>query len=471
MRKGIYIFIVFLGFVASAAAHPLGNFSVNQYSRLEIEKSRIKIRQVLDMAEIPTFQEQANIDTDKNGSLSQEELNAYAERITPNYLANLFLTINNQAIQLRAEKKNTLLKEGSGNLPILRVEWDLIADLPDLEKANRVRFENKNHAARIGWNEIVINRVGSTNIFDSTAFGSSVTDELNSYPEETLNAPLQERTAEFSFTTGAIVAENAKILQNRDGRASVPVQKDRFAELITVLVAFGFGAAHALSPGHGKAVVGAYLVGSKGTPKHAIFLGITVTITHTLSVFAIGIIALFASEYILPERLMPVLSFLSGLMVLVIGLTLFKNRLLPFLGYEKSGHQHGEDSHDHDDVPEDFTHTHGGSTHTHVPPKKVTWGNLLALGISGGLLPCPSALVLMLAAISKERVGYGLLLTLVFSFGLAATLTAVGLVFLYGGRIFDSPTLSNNRIVKTIPVFSAFVIACVGAVICYNSLV
>jgi len=101
----------------------------------------------------------------------------------------------------------------------------------------------------------------------------------------------------------------------------------------------------------------------------------------------------------------------------------------------------------------------------------VTWGNLLALGISGGLLPCPSALVLMLAAISKERIGYGLVLTLVFIFGLAATLTAVGLIFLYGGKIFDSPTLSNNRIVKTIPVFSAFVIACVGAVICYNSLV
>ena len=141
------------------------------------------------------------------------------------------------------------------------------------------------------------------------------------------------------------------------------------------------------------------------------------------------------------------------------------------LGYQTNGSPHAADTHDHEDLPENFTHTHGGSTHTHVPPQTVTWRSLLALGISGGLLPCPSALVLMLAAINMNRIGYGIVLTLVFSLGLAATLTAVGLIFLYGGKIFDSPTLSNNRIVKTIPVFSAFVIACVGAVICYNSLV
>jgi ABC-type nickel/cobalt efflux system permease component RcnA len=95
----------------------------------------------------------------------------------------------------------------------------------------------------------------------------------------------------------------------------------------------------------------------------------------------------------------------------------------------------------------------------------------LALGISGGLLPCPSALVLMLSAISLNRIGYGIVLTLCFSFGLAATLTAVGLAFLYVGKFFDNPSLSGNRIVKSLPVFSAFVIACVGAVICYNSLI
>lgn len=141
------------------------------------------------------------------------------------------------------------------------------------------------------------------------------------------------------------------------------------------------------------------------------------------------------------------------------------------LGYQSNEHHHAEDLHEHDNLPENFTHTHGGSTHTHVPPKNVTWRSLLALGISGGLLPCPSALVLMLSAISLNRIGYGIVLTLVFSFGLAATLTAVGLAFLYIGKLFDNPSLSGNRVIQALPVFSAFVIACVGAVICYNSLV
>ena len=129
-------------------------------------------------------------------------------------------------------------------------------------------------------------------------------------------------------------------------------------------------------------------------------------------------------------------------------------------------HEHGEHAHTHDDG---LTHTHGGSTHTHLPPADISWKGLLALGISGGLLPCPSALVLMLSAISLGRTGYGLVLTLVFSFGLAATLTCVGLVFLYVGKAFGG-SLSGSRLVKAVPVLSAFVIACLGAVICYNAI-
>jgi ABC-type nickel/cobalt efflux system permease component RcnA len=471
----------------SAAAHPLGNFSVNQYSRLEVEKSRIKIRQVLDLAEIPTFQLQNEIDADKDGTLSQTELNAYAERLTPGHLANLSLTVNNQPAEILTQSKNIALQNGAGNLPTLRIEWNLTSDLPNVSAVNQVRFENKNYIERIGWNEIVLNRVGNVNIFDTNAYGSG-TDEIKSYPPENLNAPLAERTANFAFSTTA-VPENARILQNRDGHPTTAVQKDKFAELINgevtfpvmlfgLLLAFGFGAMHAMSPGHGKTVVGAYLVGSRGTVKHAAFLGLTVTVTHTLGVFALGLITLFASNYILPERLMPFLSFVSGLLVLYIGLTMFKTRLFSALGWEKAGHHHGEHSHSNDEHPHDhgahshdsLTHTHGdGHTHSHLPPEEISWKSLLALGISGGLLPCPSALVLMLSAINLNRIGYGLILTLVFSFGLAATLTAVGLLFLYGGKLVGGTRLAENRIFKALPVASAFVIACVGAVICYNS--
>lgn len=471
----------------AVASHPLGNFTINQFSRLEIENSKIKIHQVLDMAEIPTFQASNEIDLNKDGSLSKEELNAYADKITPDYLDNLLFSLNGAPIKLDVEKKNISLPPGSANLSTLRIEWDLVGDFPALIETNRVHFKNKNNAERIGWNEIVVGRTSGINVFDSTAFGNTASDELKAYPQESLSAPLAERAAEFSFTSASL-PPNVKALNDRNGQPSTPVEKDKFAELIAVpemtfpiviaglLLAFCFGALHALSPGHGKTVVGAYLVGSRGTVKHAMFLGLTVTVTHTVSVFAIGIVALFASKYILPEKLIPFLSFISGLMVLFIGLALFKERLFTLLGRSKKTI---DDKHEHlptDEISEglqgaNFTHTHGGSTHSHLPPKKVSWGSLLALGVSGGLLPCPSALVLMLSAISLNRIGYGIVLTLIFSVGLASTLTGIGLAFLYAGKFFNNPALGNNRIVKMLPVFSAFVISCIGAVICYNSII
>ena len=497
-NKITLIFILLFIFAVSSNAHPLGNFSVNNYTRIEIEKSQIRLRCVSDTAEIPTFQQSQQIDTNKNGALEAEELDSYLETYTPQYISNLKLTVDGSPLQIQTAAKNISLQTGAGNLPTLRIEWDFTSEISAGSKdaIYRVRFENNNYKERVGWNEIVVNRVAGTNIFNSTAFGSQITEELKAYPENMLLAPLSEREAEFSFTANTIPAD-AKILQNRDGHATAAVQKDKFAELISVpeftpsvilfglLLAFGFGAMHAMSPGHGKTVVGAYLVGSRGTFKHAVFLGLTVTITHTLGVFALGLITLFASNYILPEKMMPFLGFVSGLLVFFIGISLFKDRLFSYLGWNAASHHHAYDhghshddehtqehhSHDGDDHAHDgSTHSHGGSTHSHLPPKDVTWKCLLGLGISGGLLPCPSALVLMLSAINLGRVGYGLVLTLVFSFGLAATLTGIGLIFLYGGRVFSGSRLAAHPIVKALPVFSAFVITCVGAVICYNSL-
>jgi nickel/cobalt transporter (NicO) family protein len=481
MKHTIYIaiFIVFLAI--STFAHPLGNFSVNQFSQLDVSKNQIKLLQVLDLAEIPTFQLKDEIDQDKNGVFSSEEINAYAEKITPEVVSKLSLTVNNQNVPLQVVSKVGKTVEGAGNLQTLRIEWNLKSDVSSAD-TNRVSFANNNFTERLGWNEIVINRTDSVNIFDSTAFGNSLTNQLKTYPENQLNSPLNERKAEFSFTANALNS-NEKPLQNRDGENSSVIQKDRLAELIALpeitpmialfglFLAFGLGAIHALSPGHGKTVVGAYLVGSRGTFKHAAFLGLTVTITHTIGVFALGLITLFASNYILPEKIMPFLNFVSGLLVFFIGITLFKERLFTTFGWNKSNHyrhshHHTKEHHHHDE----FTHTHDGHTHSHLPPEEITWKNLLGLGISGGLLPCPSALVLMLSAISLGRIGYGIILTLIFSLGLAATLTSVGLIFLYVGKVFGNSKFGEYRIIKNLPVFSAFVIACFGAIICYNSL-
>jgi ABC-type nickel/cobalt efflux system permease component RcnA len=484
IRTCLPILSVLLAMSCVVLGHPLGNFSVNQYSRLEVGSSSVKVRQVVDMAEIPTFQLSPEIDTDADGAMSQAELDAFGVVLTPQLLSKLSLSVNGLPVQLRAVDTKISTISGSGGLPTLRAEWDLAGDLKGLNDVNRVSFQNGNYPERLGWNEIVIKRDAGVNVFDSDAFGSGVTDEIHSYPQASLDAPLRERSAAFSFSSKP-APENSKTLLNRDGKASAAVQKDKLAELIAVpevtpaialfglLVAFGLGALHALSPGHGKTVVGAYLVGSRGTFRHAVFLGLTVTVTHTLGVFALGLITLFASNYILPERLMPILSFFSGALVLFIGLSMFKSRLLASLGGDQGGHthSHGGHTHSHDVHAHDgHAHTHDGSTHTHMPPERLTWRGLLALGISGGLLPCPSALVLMLSAISLNRVGYGLVLTVVFSLGLAVTLTAVGLAFLFLGKIFDRPGLAQNRIVKIVPVFSAFVIVCLGAAICYSSL-
>ena len=474
-----------------AVAHPLGNFTINHFTRIDAGQSEVRIHYVVDMAEIPAFQATQELAKNSDGSVSTAALNSYLAQVAPEYAAGLRLTVTGKTVPLGVVSQTISMPQGSGGLSTIRVECDFAGDMPGLDASQirRFHFEDNNHRERIGWREIVVVSAADTKLFDSTAFGSQVTDELKAYPQDMLTAPLDERDADFSATTGS-VPSGAVALRTRDGR-SAETSRDRFAELINVpvvtpliallglLIAAGLGALHAFSPGHGKTVVGAYLVGSKGTARHAAFLGLTVTITHTAGVFALGMITLFASQYIVPERIFPVLSFVSGAIVLVIGLTLFIRRLRGAtrgLANKDIGvHSHDGSpahSHDHSDDPS-LTHSHGGVEHSHLPPgadgSAVTWRSLLALGISGGLLPCPSALVVLLSAIALHRVGYGLLLVVAFSAGLAATLTAIGLMFVFAGRFFKRP-IGESRILRLLPALSALVIACVGAAICYEAL-
>ena len=255
--------------------------------------------------------------------------------------------------------------------------------------------------------------------------------------------------------------------------------------------AFVWGAMHAMSPGHGKTIVGAYLAGSRATAQHALFLGLTTTIAHTTGVFALGLVALFASHYILPEQIYPWLSFLSGLMVVAIGLNLFLSRMasVRLLGKSHEGHSHADDdhshhhhdhshhhhdhSHHHDDHDHGHSHHHHDRAtqtqnpvgHSHLPPgadgDTVTWRSLLLLGISGGLVPCPSALVLLLSAIAIGQVSFGLVLVLAFSLGLAGVLTGLGLLLVFAKRFFVVlPT--HLRLLKVLPAISAIFITAIG---------
>lgn len=269
--------------------------------------------------------------------------------------------------------------------------------------------------------------------------------------------------------------------------------------LAGVAVAFGLGAMHAFSPGHGKTMVAAYLVGSRGSFKHAAFLGAMVTFTHTISVFALAFVTLFLSQYILPERLYPILGTISGITVIWIGAMLFYKRARKLgshshhHGHDHAhhthshdlahahahSHEHGPHDHSHDHDHADHTHSHehshdhdhGPNGHSHVPEGEVTLGNLIALGASGGLVPCPSGLVLLLSAIAIGRIGLGIVLLVGFSAGLAVVLTLIGVTVVYAKSWLPDPrATAQNPAFRYLPVASAGVIVMIGVLLTSVSL-
>jgi nickel/cobalt exporter len=220
---------------------------------------------------------------------------------------------------------------------------------------------------------------------------------------------------------------------------------------LTTAVAIVLGAIHALSPGHGKALVAAYLVGTRSRARDALLLGGIVTMTHTAGVFLLGIIALLASNWLLPERILPWLSVVSGLIVFGVGAYMLYNRLSHHHGHRDQHHHNA--GHDHHSHPHSDTHFRGRLDRT----------SLWALGVSGGALPCPSALMLLLTAVALERIAFGLILLLAFSFGLGAVLTFTGWLFLKAGRVIDR--FSSAKTLKGLPVLSAGVIMVLGLAI------
>lgn len=211
--------------------------------------------------------------------------------------------------------------------------------------------------------------------------------------------------------------------------------------LTGITITIGLGAFHALSPGHGKTLVSSYLIGTKGTAIHALILGLTVSFTHTAGVIVLGLISLFASQYFLPERLYPLLSIISGLTVLAVGIGLIYRQFT-------SSHQPHEHQHHHH--------------HHHHHTEKVTPYSLVALGIAGGLVPCPSAIVILLSAISLHKIAYGLLLIISFSMGLALILIFLGLLAVYARQWLEKFSVSGTWM-RGLSFSSAFLVFCIGS--------
>ncbi len=466
---------------ARPAAHPLGNFTINRYSRIEVSAGRIQVHYVLDMAEIPAFQEMQVIDQDRNGQVSDAERDAYLSRQVEQLRGHLHLTLNSSPATLNLVAQGLTFPPGQGGLNILRLTalFEALPVGPSSKSELRLDYQDDNYADRIGWKEIVIRAGEGITLVGSSVPDHDQSDELRNYPQDMLASPLNVSAAHASFSLSGRASSDAPVAASAAGSIQKRAQ-DGFAALITTkelslpiillsLVAAAFwGALHAFTPGHGKTIVGAYLVGSRGTAKHALFLGLTTTLTHTAGVFALGLVTLFASRYILPDKLYPWLEFISGLLVAVIGVNLFVTRL--HAAHWREADQAHNHSHDHE---HDHEHDHAHHSHSHLPAGKagspVTWRGLLALGVSGGLLPCPSALIVMLSAIALDRIGYGMVLVLAFSVGLAGVLTATGLLFLYARRWFERFNI-NGPILKLVPAGSALVIAVAGLGIAIGAL-
>lgn len=506
MRLANRLFSCWFLVAAMALAHPMGNFSVSHYSRLEVSAGAVRLQYVLDLAEIPAFQELQVMGAGPDRLPASAVLQRYAERKAAEWAAGLDLSFRGRKCEWRVTAARAEFAEGAGGLPTMKVF--IRAESTGAAGPGEVFFRDNNFPGRAGWKEIVITSAGVT-LAGAEAFAQDISRGLAVYPVGSFNVPPQALEAAFQIISAPEKPGLHAPPRTRPAAAAPPLQNfqppqaseqsapraagerpplpgprpsgwgsvtrgDFLSRMLSrrqlgwrlilfgLAVAFCLGALHAFSPGHGKTIVAAYLVGSRGTIKHALFLGGVVTLTHTIGVFALGLSVLLAGPRIVPERLYPWLGVACGLSIVAIGMVMFRKRLAAlsaFHHHDDHPHDHNHAHHHNDHAPH---HGHGGRHgHSHEMPEKITAGSLLALGVSGGIIPCPSALVVLLAAISLNRAALGVLLILAFSLGLAVVLSSIGITMVQARSLFDRLPV-NSGFVRKLPVFSSAVVSILG---------
>jgi ABC-type nickel/cobalt efflux system permease component RcnA len=503
-----------LGFIAAltlanprhGSAHPLGNFSVSQYTGIQIGADAIAVRYFIDMAEIPTFQElQAHeIPADP----ADPRVSRYLRGAADTLAKGLALEVGGRRLRLDVQSAQVIFPPGAGDLPTLKLAILFRAELGAARDGavEDLRFRDDNFAARVGWKEVIAVGLTGTTLAASSVPDRDRSRELSDYPTDLLEAPPQVREARLRFSrppSSTVAARNtlspaapATLAPPTAETPEAPIvaqanvqgtSRGAFTDLIAqrkltlgvvviaLVVAMALGAFHALEPGHGKTVVAAYLVGSRGTARHALILGLIVTASHTAGVYVLGAATFYASRYVLPERLYPWVALVSGLTIAALGLSLFLRRYTgsgAVHGHHHHGlaHSHGPEHphphepghvHDHDDG-DDHHHLAHALGHHHHEPGSVSLRQLWALGITGGIIPCPAALVVLLSALSLRRVGFGLLLIVAFSLGLALVLIAIGLLVVYARRLVARFDERGPLVTRWLPLTSSAVMTLLG---------
>jgi nickel/cobalt exporter len=547
------LFCVFLfTAVGEVTAHPLGNFSISQYSAIRVDKEIVEIRYIIDMAEIPTFQE-----IQETGIVPQAgdaSLDAYLKRKTDMLGAGLTLEINGRRLTPLPESRSIIFPPGAGGLPTMKIGIVYKAKLGDTPGGEyALSYLDNNFAGRAGWKEMIAIAGPGARILNSSVPEVDRSSQLNDYPTDLLNSPPQELEAKVTFSTAVVPASVASTAssqidsaarektrpiikvqlphaqvsqrsrkvepkkQSGDTQIASPTMseadpkpaddngsllqanrqatpRNSFTELIAteklglgiVLIAFGvavgLGAFHALEPGHGKTLVAAYLVGSRGTVQHAFLLGLIVTAAHTAGVYLLGAVTLYASQYIVPERLYPWLGVVSGVLIAGLGGVLLVRRYHDKDGLSNHHHHHHDHHLDHSHGPDDYdhhhhhhrgqghSHNHGHSHRDHDVDRQVSFRELLTLGISGGIVPCPAALVVLLSAVSMQRIGFGLLLIVAFSVGLAAVLITIGLLMVSARQFMSRFRVNSALTSRWLPLTSSAFILVLGIALAIQSL-
>ena len=480
-RRRWLIGLALAGFMVlprAGLAHPLGNFSVNRYAGLRLAADGVELRYIVDMAEIPTFQE-----IQETGIVPEPDhpsVGPWASRKAEALREGLTLEVNGHRLALEVASREVIFPPGAGGLPTLKIGIRYRVPLDGhLGPAAALFYRDTNFPDRAGWKEIVAVAGADAAIIEASVPDRDRSNQLADYPTDLLASPPQDVEARLTFRRELAPPLLASPGPRMAARALAPARlapnlqatpRSAFTELMTtrppgigilllaLVVAAGLGAVHALEPGHGKTVVAAYLVGSRGTAWHALVLGLVVTASHTAGVYLLGAVTLYASRYIVPERLYPWLGVASGLTVAGLGIVLFQRR------YRGASRRHSHD-HAHDDH-----HHHAHGHQHHHPGADVSLKELVALGVTGGIVPCPAALVVLLSALALGRLGFGLVLIVAFSVGLAAVLIVIGLLVLHARRFMARWRGEGVLLTRWLPLTSSVAITGLGLAIAAQAL-
>jgi ABC-type nickel/cobalt efflux system permease component RcnA len=478
-----------------ADAHPLGNFTINHYAGITVASEEVRLDVVIDLAEIPTFQERQRIDTDGDGIVSGGEAAAAQAPACAERAKRLRLSVGGAALTPEPTTAAISFPSGLGGLSTMRIECGYVARLATpIAAGTTIAFEDVSDAERIGWREIVATGDGVTVEADGLP-ATSPSRRLTAYPQDLIGQPLDIRSASIMATAVAAGAGQGEGAAAEDpsipgGVGAVPggigaelpsifreADLTPLVLLLSIATAFALGAGHALTPGHGKTLMAAYLVGTKGTPIHAVGLGLSITVSHTIGILVIAGLVVGAQGLLPPDVVVRAAPAVAAVTIAGLGGWMLLTELRRRRAVRRAAHAHDHAhehglAHDHIEHVEDNhaeapgMHSHGGVSHSHLPPSGSTlsWRGLFALGLAGGLIPSTSALFILLGSIVAGRPAFGFVLVVIFGLGMAAVMTAIGLIVVAArGRLDAVPTDSGlGRVARFAPLAAAAVVFAVG---------